>query len=299
MLWRWSIPLVCLAAGAAWAAWTYIPRKSEEAPVQLPTPQPEQVAAEPEELPMPRPDFARKEGLEGVHLAAAELFAQTPGFGLERMPVFWRKVDRNVVFWSPGELETESPYGQTPELTKAAKSFAEFFARVKGPASHFDFGLRGYLQLPEMTSETSSADTTQAASPKMAFKKSAKSWRIEIIDLVGLLEPDNPVVYDTHKVLMSHLKFGPDGKPVQPPAKKFEQGPNGKLLPANARVPDFFELAGIERIKAGANLFVRHKDNVIRMLGPLHATTQCLKCHEDYKEGDVLGALSYTIRRTN
>src|SRR5262249_39580107 len=59
---------------------------------------------------------------------------------------------------------------------------------------------------------------------------------------------------------------------------------------------DFFESAGMEALRKGENLFVRSKDNTIRMLGGVRADTECLSCHGGKKKGDLLGAFSYTLR---
>ena len=58
---------------------------------------------------------------------------------------------------------------------------------------------------------------------------------------------------------------------------------------------DIFETAGVAELRQGKDLFVRPRGNVIRMLGALRAGAQCVKCHNDSKQGDLLGAFSYTF----
>jgi hypothetical protein len=59
---------------------------------------------------------------------------------------------------------------------------------------------------------------------------------------------------------------------------------------------DYFELVGLEHLMKGGEVFVRSKENVVRVLGSIRAAKQCLKCHGDAKEKDLLGAFSYTVR---
>jgi Protein of unknown function (DUF3365) len=62
------------------------------------------------------------------------------------------------------------------------------------------------------------------------------------------------------------------------------------------REPDVFESEGLEELMAGKAIYIRSKGETIRVLGPVHAAKACLKCHNDAKEGDMLGAFSYTLR---
>ena len=49
-------------------------------------------------------------------------------------------------------------------------------------------------------------------------------------------------------------------------------------------------------LRGGKEVYIRSKDNVIRMLGALRASDDCLKCHTDSRKGDLLGAFSYTLK---
>jgi hypothetical protein len=59
---------------------------------------------------------------------------------------------------------------------------------------------------------------------------------------------------------------------------------------------DVFEMEGLEELMAGKDLYIRAKEGTIRVLGPVRAGKACLKCHTDAKDGDMLGAFSYTLR---
>jgi hypothetical protein len=104
------------------------------------------------------------------------------------------------------------------------------------------------------------------------FVHESKPWRINHVQLVGVLSHDLPVVYLT------------DGLP------SMEQVRQGKT-----RTLDFFEEAALPALRDGEDLYIVNKDDTIRMLGAIRATKTCQKCH-DADIGDLLGAFSYTLR---
>jgi hypothetical protein len=236
-----------------------------------------------------------RKGLNSYHANAVQIFSQAPGFGLTRMPILMKKVEEEVVILSPGELDVDSPLVNQPQLIEANKKFAEFFADKE--TRLFDARLRGNFYLPANIGETAKpvAEGTTKSDPA-----ATKLWRIETLNLVGLLEPKKPVVYVSHKVreewIKNHFKVvDKDGLPVNPdnPPAVAEIKDN---LPAGARLPNMFEEAAIQKLLQGQSLFVYGQEDTIRMMGALHATRQCLQCH-DVLEGEVLGALSYTLRK--
>jgi hypothetical protein len=100
------------------------------------------------------------------------------------------------------------------------------------------------------------------------------TWWVRNIDLVGLVKHDRPVVYVSEKVLeMTDLK----------------DVPKRKL--------DRFEVAGLEKLQGGEDLFARKQKDTIRLLGSVRAQKECLSCH-DGGEGKLLGAFSYTLRNS-
>jgi hypothetical protein len=98
-------------------------------------------------------------------------------------------------------------------------------------------------------------------------------WEIKALDLVGLIMHESPVVYISEKL---------------PEMKNLKKTPTRDL--------DLFESEGLEELMAGKELYIRSQSETIRVLGPVKAGKACLKCHHDAKEGDVLGAFSYTLR---
>lgn len=98
-------------------------------------------------------------------------------------------------------------------------------------------------------------------------------WEIKSLDLVGLVVNETPVVYMSEKI---------------PQMKDLKDRPTREL--------DLFEAEGLEELFAGKDLYIRSKSETIRVLGSIKAGTACLKCHDDVKEGALLGAFSYTLR---
>lgn len=99
-----------------------------------------------------------------------------------------------------------------------------------------------------------------------------KPLKYDHVQLVGILMLDQPAVYLTQGL---------------PSMEQVRQGKTRNLDP--------FEEAGLNALRSGEDLFVAEKGETVRMFGALRATKQCLLCH-DANRGDLLGALSYTLR---
>jgi hypothetical protein len=100
----------------------------------------------------------------------------------------------------------------------------------------------------------------------------SRRWRVEHIQLIGILSHAEPVVYLTDKLpSMEQVRLG------------------------KTRSLDLFEEAGLPALREGEDLFVAAKGETMRMLGALRAMKLCQQCH-DAEPGDLLGAFSYTLR---
>jgi hypothetical protein len=97
-------------------------------------------------------------------------------------------------------------------------------------------------------------------------------WRVDHIQLVGILTHDPPLVYLTDKM---------------PSMDQIRQGKTRGL--------DYFEEIALPKLCDGEDLYIVQKNDTIRMLGAVRATKTCQKCH-DAEIGDLLGAFSYTLR---
>jgi hypothetical protein len=119
--------------------------------------------------------------------------------------------------------------------------------------------------------------TSNAQGPKLnAAEKPQRTeqlWEIHALDLVGLVIHETPKVYVSKRL---------------PEMKELKNTPIRDL--------DVFESEGLEELVNGKDLYVRSKEGTLRVLGPIRAGQACLKCHGDTKEGDMLGAFSYTLR---
>jgi hypothetical protein len=118
-----------------------------------------------------------------------------------------------------------------------------------------------------------SASNGQASTTKQPNVVKEQPWEIHSLDLIGLVVHEVPKVYVSRKLpQMKDLKTTP------------------------IRDMDLFESEGLEELANGKELYVRSKQDVVRVLGPIRASNACLKCHGDAKNGDMLGAFSYTLR---
>jgi hypothetical protein len=65
---------------------------------------------------------------------------------------------------------------------------------------------------------------------------------------------------------------------------------------AKRRSLDAFESAALEAVQKGENL-VYSPVVPTRMFGALRADGSCVRCHDDKREGDLLGAFTYWLRQ--
>lgn len=99
-------------------------------------------------------------------------------------------------------------------------------------------------------------------------------WQIEELDLISLLKHKTPRAYISDNLpRMDELRDAP------------------------TRALDEFETYALEKLRDGEAIVIQQQRNQIRMLGPILAADQCLKCH-NVDRGDLLGAFTYRLRRT-
>lgn len=191
-----------------------------------------------------------------LHNEAYERFIRSKGFGMSRMVPMLTVVKR----------EWKKPDWTSEELAKVQ-------TEIKGtkdiPLIH-KLNVNFFLQ----------SNSTDEKLPKLpgisnspANPKKEQMWEIKSIDLIGLVMHESPTVYISEKL------------------------PNMKDL-ANrpTREMDVFEMEGLEELMSGKEMYIREKNDTIRVLGPVRASNACLKCHTDAKDGAMLGAFSYTLR---
>jgi len=97
-------------------------------------------------------------------------------------------------------------------------------------------------------------------------------YSIESIELVGLLQQPQPMVY-----LPALHNSGPKASIGQ-------------------RAPTTFEASAIASFRAGKGMASQSEPGALRCIGAVRATNACLSCHEDRKAGDLLGAFTYRLK---
>jgi hypothetical protein len=193
-----------------------------------------------------------------LHSEAYQRFISQPGMGLSRM------------------IPTISAM---PREWKVPQWTSEELAKLKPPVNEAkDLGLIHRLSLKNFGASNTKTDAERwedyAKDTRNKELKKEYLWEIKSLDLVGLVMHETPVVYVSDKI---------------PEMKDIKKKPTREM--------DVFESEGLEELASGKAIYMRSKDETIRVLGPIHAGKACLKCHGDAKEGDLLGAFSYTLRK--
>ena len=99
----------------------------------------------------------------------------------------------------------------------------------------------------------------------------AEGWRVQTLDLVGLLLHKDPVAYVSANLpRMDELKKAP------------------------TRPLDRFETGGLKKLRGGEDLVTAEAGANLRMFGAIRSAKQCVDCHGGQR-GDLLGAFSYTL----
>ena len=206
------------------------------------------------------PDQLLTVTLEQLHSEALQRFYADPKNGFARMPTVYERVVKQwpPIWWSPGDLERTDVAVPSKDLEQIhSKSIGAFLAAKKtDPTQPIAIGFGINAELW-----------------KKIQQEKPTNWEAKSVDLVGLLKHDKPIVYVSEKL---------------PDMKILHNLPTRDL--------DDFEMIGLKRLVDGEELFSRSQEGVVRLLGAVRAKADCLSCHDGKKEGDLLGAFSYTLR---
>ena len=101
------------------------------------------------------------------------------------------------------------------------------------------------------------------------------------VELVGVARHDPPVVHRAGFMGFQHR----DDDAAMP------------ALPTSPRTLQAWERQALARLIGGADIVVDAGPGGERAMGPIRARPDCLSCHRDHREGEVLGALSYGLGR--
>ena len=96
------------------------------------------------------------------------------------------------------------------------------------------------------------------------------TWIVKQLDLIGVAKHRDPVV--------------------------FSRTAHGVYAQADRRLTDF-ELQSLSTLRLGSNVVTRVENGQMLLVGAIRARSACLACHQGHREGDVLGALRYVLRR--
>jgi hypothetical protein len=236
---------------------------------QLPEPAAQRLTRLEESLPNGRSSF-RVYLLQKLHEEKVQLFINSPGFGVSRLPLptsrrltpVLRKETRvpqpdprSDFLWSPGET-TWKPRPWDDDLYRVHRDGVLDFANADG---------FGFVKDRRHVAGFESHRFSRVPGP-------AEKWTVQTLDLVGLLTHEAPVAYvSAHLPRMDELREAP------------------------TRPLDGFETSGLEGLLRGEDLVLGATSEGLRMLGVIRSVRQCVQCHGG-ERGDLLGAFSYTLR---
>ena len=223
----------------------------------------------------------RAELMKALHEKTRRFFINSPGAGPRRN--FTPTPEETLL-----DAYSDNDAPQPGSAADFPLSPGENLSRIKADDS-FDFvhelGLWGFLypqgfgyvkdrgHVSGFASHGFRYDATRSSvAGRHPMRKDEKRWRVDHVQLVGLLTHDQPLVYMTDKM---------------PSMDQIKQGKTRGL--------DFFEEIALPALADGEDLYIVQKNDTLRMLGAIRATKTCQKCH-DAEIGDMLGAFSYTLR---
>jgi hypothetical protein len=208
-----------------------------------------------------------------LHESTVDSFLKSPAFGVRRRPtapeaVFLAGVRNNKPIPQPVARSTPpDPSGLAapwPTVTKDENLRTLHFRSVA------DFSYpsgRGYAKDRSHVAGFRPHEFSQ-------LPATDERWAVETVDLVSLLCHTEPVAY------------------VSADLPRMEE-----LRGASTRALDAFEASALTKLTAGDLLVVGEGNEQMRLLGAIRAVRQCVACH-GCERGDLLGAFSYTLRRT-
>jgi hypothetical protein len=232
----------------------------------------------------------RAESLRMLHTDEVERFVSREGFGLERAP----QPSMHHFQLPKGEpipLATLTPLSAEQvgdAVTLAAATIKEGTARMPSVeqvttlhrAGMMDFvnpSFFGHVKDREKVSGFQSHQFRNMVRLDLIDKKNPDAgkerWQLKRLELVSLLKHEQPAVY-----VSEHLP-------------RMDQ-----LAKAKVRTLNSFEEKALKALQDGEDLKTEATTNVIRMVGDMRATKQCLECHAG-ERGQLLGAFSYELQR--
>ncbi len=142
----------------------------------------------------------------------------------------------------------------------------------------------------------------------MSWSDEEGIYDAQIVDLIGLLQTPKPRVYATMQDLYARNEMpAEDPDPTTPEKRTAElkelEVPNLPLTTIRrisnqreewkVRELDSFETKALELLQTGHALVWKDQGASFRAIGAIRMQASCTRCHEDKKNGDLLGAFTY------
>jgi hypothetical protein len=231
----------------------------------------------------------RRRSLEALHSAKAREFVRRSGFGLTRM------LPKESPMYLPPPKPPEYRLATLPELSTGDE--AGEVVRLPGEdrqgllrlpsqtrLESLHFGSRAAFANPStfgfvrdrdrVAGFTSHKFLSAPVLPKQEKQpENSEAWRIRRLELVSLLKHTKPRVYLSEAL------------------PRMEDLDDAKTRPLSA-----VEARHLDELRQGHDVAVEATPNVIRMLGSLRASKQCMECHS-VQRGALLGAFTYELQR--
>jgi hypothetical protein len=228
----------------------------------------------------------RNLSLQQLHEDSVADFINSPGFGITRRLEPRReyidlpKVESITLLPAAAATPpTEAPAGTTPPAASPADAIVmapgEQTFRELHQESVLDFvNPKGFGLIEDKEHVKGFQVHHFHAIPRLRQAPGqTQRWRIQSLELVSLLQHDEPVAY-----LSKHL----------PRMDELRDAPTRPLTP--------FEKNALASLRKGEELQVESTAENIHVLGSIRALKQCLVCHEGQR-GALLGAFSYSLIR--
>lgn len=214
--------------------------------------------------------YWRNYQLELLHDTQVNLFVQSSGFGIMRMPSRpsrQRLEHSNNTDSLPQPIDQET-FGEPVEMEQWMPQQASVQQYSLHDSGTLDFlNIIGFGYFKDRQHVAGFQPHRFSAVPNPADQR-----KVQTIDLVSLLLHENAVAYVSDELpSMDRLRKAP-------------------IRPLNE-----FETSGLAKLRTGEYLVVESTSSKMRMLGSIRSTKQCLECHGGQR-GDLLGAFSYILK---
>jgi hypothetical protein len=211
--------------------------------------------------------------LERLHDGTVQQFVNSPGFGPARM-IFRPTPEYVEISGRFGDPDVRGPIPQPSRPYYSPEPEPGTVRPADGPALS-DAHEQNFVSFLDPFDFGFARDREHVVGFRPHhFREPADApqrWKVERLELVGLLKYDEPVVYLSENLpAMDELRDAP------------------------TRPLDAFENEALAGLRRGEDLMVQDRPDRMHVLGSLRAIRQCLRCHHA-ERGQLLGAFSYQL----